>query len=362
MLKTRKQQKLFTISFAITCIATLLISGIAYISWNNIVRPPDIPIRVEASISHQDRVENNPTQNTESLPTSEDDNTEYEPEPPAPTVRQPEERKPLFYTFLIVGLTEGYNANTIMVASYDGNAGQGHVISIPRDTQVDFQRNNRKIVAAYNIGRANGRGHAGGVERLKMEVESIVGFWPDFYITIDYEAFTRIVDSVGGVEIYVPFHKLYDDPWQNLHINIPPGLQLLDGENALHFARYRRGNDRRQSITDYQRIENQQQVISAMMQNLLTPASIRRIPEFIRIFNDHFASDLAYGELTWFANHVRRSGGTDALEFHTLPMRGTSGAPSWYEWADEAGILELVNRTVNPFVRDITASDIRIVP
>lgn len=39
----------------------------------------------------------------------------------------------------------------------------------------------------------------------------------------------------------------------------------------------------------------------------------------------------------------------------------TSGAPMWYELADEEGILESINRTINPFVRDITVDDLRVV-
>ena len=146
-----------------------------------------------------------------------------------------------------------------------------------------------------------------------------------------------------------------------MHINIPAGLQVLDGYNALHFSRYRTGNDRRQTISDYQRIEHQQKVLSAVASELLTPASILKIPEFMGIFNEYVDSNLTMGELTWFASQARHLGGLDGLQMYTLPMSGTSGAPYWYELANEAGILELVNRTVNPLMRDITASDLRIV-
>jgi len=290
-------------------------------------------------------------------------NSEYDTynELPPPHLMQFEERKPNFFTFLIFGLTEGNHANTIMVAAYDANTRQGYLISIPRDTRVDFERTRRKIVNAYPVGMMGGRGHEGGVERMRHEVSTLVGFRPDFYISIDYDAFARVIDMVGGVEIYVPFHMRYDDPCQNLHINIPAGLQTLDGHNALHFARYRRGNSNSPTITDYRRIEHQQQVVDAVIRELLTPASILRIPEFINIFNTYVASDLTVGELTWFANQARHIGGLDALHMYTLPMLGTSGAPAWYELADRDGILELVNRTVNPLVRDITANDVRIV-
>jgi anionic cell wall polymer biosynthesis LytR-Cps2A-Psr (LCP) family protein len=155
---------------------------------------------------------------------------------------------------------------------------------------------------------------------------------------------------------------LYDDPAQNLHINIPAGRQHLDGADALRFARFRLGNDRRTSISDYQRIEHQQMVIAAVVQELITPASILRIPEFIDIFTTYVQSDLNAGQLLWFANQARNVSGTDSLHMYTIPTLGTSGAPAWYELPDGAGIIELVNRTVNPMRRDVTAADLRIAP
>ena len=328
--------------------------------FNSTIRPPDVPT-VPVSAAPAPIRDNVPNTQQDIIVA---DDLEYEEEPLAPVIEMLEERRPNFFTFLIFGLTEGLNANTIMVAAYDADSNKGYVISIPRDTRVDVQRNSRKIVSAYNVGRLNGGGHEGGVNRLKYEVQTLVGFRPDFYVSVDYEAFIRMVDAVGGVEVNVPFHMRYDDPCQYLHIDIPAGLQTLDGQDALRFARYRRGNDPRQTISDYQRIEHQQQVIASVFQSLLTPRTILRIPEFIGIFNDYVNSDLAYGELLWFANQGRgivTGAGSDALAFYTIPMLGTSGAPHWYELADGDGILELINRTVNPLKRDITAEDLRIV-
>ncbi|MCL2619245.1 MAG: LCP family protein [Defluviitaleaceae bacterium] len=281
----------------------------------------------------------------------------------SPALLLAEHRRPTFFTFLIVGLTEGLNANTVMLAAYDGEARRGYIVSIPRDTEVDARRNVRKLSSAYAAGRLNGGGHEGGIARLKYEVWTLTGVHADFYVKIDYEAFSRVIDAVGGIEIDVPFHMRYDDPWQNLHINIPAGLQLLDGENALHFARYRMGNDRRNTISDYRRIEHQQQVIAALFGELMTPATILRVPEFISIVSNYTATDLGYTDLMWFANRARRmmSGSfDDALEFHTIPMLGTSGAPRWYELPDGNGIVELMNRTVNPLLRDLTLQDLRL--
>jgi len=347
MKKPKKFLKILAIIFAVLIL--LVAAGWIYLS--RAIRPPVVP---------QIPITTTPADNghTPQPSTGDDDD-----EPPPPAVQQFEERRPDFFTFVIFGLTEGLNANTIMVAAYDAAAREAFLISIPRDTLVVNDRiNNRKIVASYPSGRMGGRGHEGGVERVKDEVATLVGFRPDFYISVDYAAFVRMVDAVGGVEIYVPFRMYYSDPCQDLYIDLQPGLQLLNGHDALLFSRYRTGTQGvSPTISDYQRIVHQQQVLSAVFDRLLTPASLLRIPEFIRIFNDYVNSDLASGELLWFANQARNIGGIDALSTYTLPMAGNSGASPWYEFADEAGILELVNRSVNPFVRDITSQDVRII-
>jgi len=346
MLKNNRLLRLFVISLSISLAAMLVVAGIAWFGINSTVRPPELPMIVAAAQDSTDD-DNHYSDDNGLLP---------------PSLIRFEERKPMFYTFLIFGLTEGLNANTIMVAAFDAESKTGYLVSIPRDTLVDVQRGSRKIVSAYPVGRLGGGGHDGGVERMRYEVATLIGFRPDFYVSIDYEAFYRLVDSVGGVEIDVPFRMYYHDPYQDLQIDLQPGLQILDGYNALRFARYRTGTPGiSPTISDYQRIEHQQQVIAAVVSQLLTPASILRIPELVGIFNDHVYTDLAMGELMWFANEARALGGLDSLHLYTIPMLGTSGTPYWYELADEEGILELINRTINPFIRDITTDDLRVI-
>jgi LCP family protein required for cell wall assembly len=212
------------------------------------------------------------------------------------------------------------------------------------------------------VGTLNGGGREGGINQLRREIKTLVGFVPDYYILVDFNAFVRMVDTLGGIEVDVPFNMVYDDPHQNLSINLISGYQTLYGEDALKFARYRLGNDRSRTITDYQRINNQQAVIQAVLDKLLRPHSIIRIPEFIDIFNDHVHTDIKLHEMAWFGeqfNEIRLS--QSALQTYTLPTTGTSGRPYWYELPDEDAIVELVNRTVNPFVRDITTADLDIV-
>ena len=272
-----------------------------------------------------------------------------------------ENRKDNFFTFLVVGLNEGTNANTVMVASFDANIGEAHIISIPRDSMLNVTRNNRKLSSSYMVGASGGRGREGGVASVQREVMSIIGFVPDFHIIIDYDAFFAIIDVVGGIEIDVPFHMRYDDPLQNLHIDILPGLQVMDSRTALHFARYRTGNAGFPTISDYRRIENQQKIIDAVIANILRPRNLLRTNEFIRVFDEGVYSNLTRANLMWFATKFSPRTFRDQITFHTTPMLGTTGSPSYYERLDARGILELINETINPFTTPLLISDLNIV-
>ena len=325
-----KLLKLFLIAAVFIATVIFIATFIATLNFMGTVQPPEIPVVEEPGLTAPERFSD-------------------------------EDRKELFYTFLILGLNESINANTIMVASYDGISGEANLVSIPRDSLVDATRRVRKINSAFPNGMIRYGGVEGGIIQMQREVMDVIGFVPDFYIVIDFDAFERLIDVAGGVEIYVPFHMRYDDPFQNLHIDIPPGLHHMDGKTALHFARYRQSNRGFRAITDYQRIENQQTVINAALGNLLTPANILNVPEFIDIFVENVHTNLTPGNLLWFAMQFNEIRNTDAISAYTAPTTGTSGAPMWYELLDGPAIVELVNRTINPYERDIELEDLNII-
>jgi len=367
--KTRRNMKKFIMPcLIIVCVYLIAIFGFLWARslWNSNIGSIEPPVIQPLPTLPTTPPSNNPGTAGSNSNASQDDEDNHFERPwdyglTAPELFTEGDTRDGVWTFLIVGLNEGTNANTVMVASYDANSREAYLISIPRDSLINVNRTGRKLSSSYIAGALGGRGRAGGIATLQRDVMTVIGFVPDFYVIIDYDAFFTIVDAVGGIEIYVPFHMRYDDPYQNLHIDIQPGLQHMNAETALHFSRFRRANPGFRSISDYQRIENQQQVIDAVLRNLLRPSSILRIPEFVDVFNDSVYTNLTVGNMLWFANQLRLIGGTDALTTYTTPMLGTSGEPMWYELLDARGIVSLVNRTVNPFYVDIELRDVSII-
>ena len=366
--RLRVFRKSFFIAFISTCV---IIVGVI-IAWNSLVTPPE---QLEVMARPVDDGER-PVVDEEGflIVTLDLDDfvEEIDDDTPVTLYNAPswaEGRRGYFWTFLIVGLNEGTNANTIMAASYCGITREANLISIPRDIPVHPNRNGRKLSSSYIIGAGRGGGRAGGVAQMQRDVQTVIGFIPDFYVVIDYDAFFAIIDAVNGIEIYVPIRMRYDDPLQNLRIDIQPGLQHMDSVTALHFSRFRQGNPGFPSLPDGDigRARHQQEVIDAVIRRLLRPENLNplRINEFVNIFNDSVYTNISFTDMLFFANelnNIRRTDTmTDALTSFTFQAHpGMSNGVS-YMFLTPSNVVEILNSTINPFDSDFSASDLRLI-
>ena len=146
---------------------------------------------------------------------------------------------------LLLGVDEGGNrSDTIMLVSLNGKTNKVNILSIPRDTRVPVGRGYQKINAAIGIGKQEvAKGNLQEPEELSVEkVKMLTGLPIHYFMSIDFDGFKEVIDVLGGVDFEVPFNMVYDDPVQNLHINLKAGMQHLDGEAAHDFVRFRQGN------------------------------------------------------------------------------------------------------------------------
>ena len=355
---SKRSKRIFLKSLLITTFSIVLAVGIGAFVWTRAIAPPTVPTMGQRPLLPVVRL---PGIGSGSEDPYDDYYFDIEYAWPAPERFTDDDVRDMFWTFLIIGLNEGTNANTVMVASYCGLTREANLISIPRDVPVHPTRRGRKLSSSYIAGSGGGRGREGGIAQVQRDVMNVIGFVPDFHILIDYDAFFTIIDAIGGIDIYVPMRMRYTDPHQNLNIDFQPGMQHMNSREALEFSRFRMANRGYQSITDFQRVENQQAVINAVISRMLRPANILNIPEFVSIFNESVDTNLTVRNMMWFAlelNHIR---GTDALSTYTfLPTHG-SGRPMYYEFLSAENVLELINRTVNPFYQDIEARDLNII-
>ena len=259
-----------------------------------------------------------------------------------------------WYTFLVCG-TDASDAltDTIMLVSYNTKNNELAVMSIPRDTMVNVSWEIKRINSVYAIL---------GMDEFKGHIAELTGVYPTHHVFVDLEAFKALVDAIGGVEFDVPVRMKYDDPYQNLHIDLQPGLQPLNGQKAMEVARFRS-----YAQADIQRAQVQQDLIAAIIKQSIKLQNATKIGEFVDIFAEYVDTDLEVGELLWFA---RRMVGIDMddVSFHTMPgdYNGYQYSPTYQNnqsvvipCGDE--ILALVNEYFNPYTRDLTRADLKLM-
>lgn len=340
--RTKKEQRKAYLVILLALLPLLVISGLALSAY--LSRPPELPPQEE---DKQGGITERLTEETNEAGTEDTANQETgENQEPG---KQAKQYKDNFYTFVLTGSDyEGFHTDTIMVISLDAAAKKVNLISIPRDSQVDVPGDYKKINAAY----ANG-----GTKELKKQLESILGFAPQYAIRIDLKAFPKLVDAVGGVEFDVPQDMVYVDITQNLNINLVKGHQLLDGEKALQLVRFRG-----YPSADLGRMDTQQKFLKALAKKVLSPANILKINTFISIFQQDVKTDMGLRDLQWFAQQVVKLNPNTDISVQTLPYTDDGNYLGQnYLFLSPLGVLDMVNRTVNPYTTAITLNDVNII-
>jgi LCP family protein required for cell wall assembly len=187
--------------------------------------------------------------------------------------------------------------DTILLMHLDFAARTANVLSIPRDTLV-------RIPGYPGEHKINSAHAFGGPKLTARTVESFLGVRSEEYLVVDYRSFEKAIDMLGGLEVFVPKRMDYDDNWGGLHIHLRPGTQVLNGEQALGFVRYRKSNEG-QSDTDQDRIERQHQLLMAAKRKIVSPSTFFRLPAVIETVRGGVSSSMSDAQMMAIANFVR---------------------------------------------------------
>ena len=267
------------------------------------------------------------------------------------TISNGRERKSKYcYNILLYGVdNDAGGSDTNMLMRFDAVNKTVDVVSLPRDTLMS---NGHKLNSSYNNG---------GTEKLRSNIEDMLGVPVDFYVSVDLKGFITLIDQIDGVDFDVPEDMDYDDPYQDLHIHFKKGLQHLNGQQAMEVVRFRHNNDNTGygGQQDLGRIGTQQAFLKTVAQKLM---KLENVPAMAETFLKYVKTDLTLGNLIWLANQALSMGGMDAISFATLPGDGAG----WYKGMsvyalDPEQVLEMTNSMLNPYATDITADDQNIL-
>jgi anionic cell wall polymer biosynthesis LytR-Cps2A-Psr (LCP) family protein len=231
----------------------------------------------------------------------------------------------------------GARADTIMLVHTDPSLQKAIVLSFPRDLWVEIDGGGfDRINTAFAGGPRQG-----GPQRMAQTIADLTGLTIDHYLYVDLDGFRTVVDAIGGVDMCIPAYNVNTPGWlpangpngepiqvyvaqegrivdPNAGLNIAPGCQRLDGEQALAYVRARHLPC--DAIPDFSRIGRQQQFLRAVVNQMLQPTMIVRAPALVPQVLEGLRRDarLLPSELVYLVGQLRGLS-TGAVEFRAVP-------------------------------------------
>ncbi|MBE7016142.1 MAG: LytR family transcriptional regulator, partial [Ruminococcaceae bacterium] len=240
---------------------------------------------------------------------------------------------------LLVGVDEsGLRTDAIMVASYNVNEGQINLLSIPRDTKI-FVKNRkmtRKINEIHAISSNEERGYILGTQATAEAVTALTGLPINYYVEFSFASIDHLFDILGPVEFDVPDVEgngegmNYDDPHQNLHIHLKPGLQKLSGNQIQQFLRYRKSNSGKGTGSDTDRVERQQLFIKAVIDQKVNLSTLLKLPSIFTQLSREIKTNISLNDITKYVRYLSKLS-SEGITTYSLPGGAKSiGGASYF--------------------------------
>jgi len=188
-------------------------------------------------------------------------------------------------------------ADVIRVLRVDFVEMKVNMVALPRDLLVEApegrftEQNPMKINQAYLFGTPGWGGYLGegiGANSLAEVIRYNFGVTPQHYAVVNFDTVINFIDAIGGVEVDLP--QGVTDPNPSLG-SFPAGPQTLSGERALALMRIRT------NYSDSFRVSNQTLVMKGILNKLMQPASLVKVPSLLNQFSDTFLTDLSIDQI-----------------------------------------------------------------
>lgn len=210
-------------------------------------------------------------------------------------------------------------ADVIRLARVDFVDMKVNMVALPRDLLVEApagrftEENPMKINQAYLFGTPGWGGYLGegiGANSLAEVIRYNFGVTPQHYAVVNFDTVITFIDAIGGIEVNLP-QSVYD-PSPSLG-SFPSGLQTLNGERALALMRIRT------NYSDSFRVSNQTLVMKAVLNKLMQPASLVKVPSLLSQFSDAFLTDLSIDQIASIGTCFLRNFELDDLKAAQIP-------------------------------------------
>ncbi len=230
-------------------------------------------------------------------------------------------------------LWEGTRTDTIVLLNIDPRTKTLNAISIPRDSKVYLPKD-------YGVQKINSAHALGGVNMTIKTIEETLGVKIDRYIMVHDEAVRKVVEAMGGIDIYVEKNMRYDDYAGKLHINLKKGQQHLSADEVVGYLRFRHD-----AMGDIGRAQRQQWFLRGLLQELQKPQTIAKVPQILSVANKYVKTDMSLYEMSQYAA-IAKHFDIDNIEIATLPGAPNKKGYTSYWIIDPEKTQEVINRLI----------------
>ncbi len=235
-------------------------------------------------------------------------------EPEEKDTKEPVTLKP--FNIMILGVDsrgeKRSRSDTMMLAAVNPLQQKVTLLSIPRDTLAKIPGHGRD--------KFNHSMFFGGPSLVKQTMENFFDLKIDHYVSVDFEGFIHLVDELGGIEVDVKRRMKYHDPSDGTEIDLYPGVQRLDGEQALDYARFRK-SDIGSDASDFDRMDRQQEVVRKITDKATTLTTVFRVFNLMEILGEHVKMDFTEEEIRELAILFRNFSSSSIA---TVDLKGTN--------------------------------------
>ncbi len=161
------------------------------------------------------------------------------------------------------------------------------LISVPRDTYIEIED-----FEQYDVHKINSVNQLGGYKLSKKYVQKLLGIKIDYVCVFSIQAAIDILNELGPIKIFVPRKMSYHDNSADLHIEINPGLQNMNGFQLINYLRYRNADK-----GDIGRIERQQVFFRAALKKFKDPTVVFKIPGILLAANKSFLTNMEFKQM-----------------------------------------------------------------
>ena len=203
-------------------------------------------------------------------------------------------------SILFVGVDDSENrgqgsdnsrSDALILATLNNETKTIKMLSIPRDSYVFIPK------VGYEDKITHAHAYGGTLATIDT-VEKLLNVPIDYYVRMNFNAFIDVVDALDGIEAEVPYKLHEKDEFDRNSINLQPGLQHLNGSQALALARTRKQD------SDIERGKRQQEILTAIINKVSSVSSITKYDDVIRALGDNMKTNMTFTEMKSFLSYL----------------------------------------------------------